>query len=141
MSKMGISIFVVIAIVSTITFIYFALWLSSAINNPNATLAVKGHEGTSVMFGHGYAAIIKDNGELWIWGIGGDPSANDGYERSPQVAWKLADQVAAVVPIGMHMDYSKEAYLCVLKKNASLWIWYISARVEKTMEIIPLTLF
>ena len=118
-----IALLVLIGIIaSTIAYLHY--------NNLGEGLAVVKREGTVISFGFGYVSIVKENGELWIWGMDGDPLANDGYERTSKKAWKLAEQVAAAVPVGIDIRWY-EGYLSLLYEDASLWVWDIAIKRDK----------
>ena len=73
--------------------------INKIINNPNATspknkgLAVTNSSETEISIGVGYVAILKENGELWIWGAELDTSVNNGDGRDSESILKLAENV------------------------------------------------
>ena len=113
-----------------------------ATNNANAVLpqneglpVVKPTE-TEISIGLGYVTIVKKNGELWVWGIEADPSINGEKSQNTQSAWRLAEHVAAAVPVSRRItDAQRGFYLGVLYEDSSLWIWDISRTKDDSGEI------
>jgi alpha-tubulin suppressor-like RCC1 family protein len=128
------------------SYLYFYFWLVRAPNKPNAVLpleegiAATKPDGIIVSFGLDYVAIVKENGELWVWGIDNDPPTEVSYDHTSQKAWKLADHVLSAVPVGMDTHLQGGVFLSALYEDTSLWIWDImrssSHNIIQTPQII-----
>jgi len=86
-------------------------------------LSVKKHDGIGISIGSGYITIVKENSELWIWGV--DKNSSESDARSED-AWKLTDNVAKAIPLAPWSNSEDYPLLGILHKNGSFWIWNIA---------------
>ena len=54
-------------------------------------------DGAIVSFGLGYVTIVKENGELWVWGIGLNPSINTNPNYNSQKIDHIANDEQKVM--------------------------------------------
>lgn len=134
-------IFLVNVVLAASCLLYKFYWPIGAPGDPNAILpqdeghALINHTGTAVSFGLDYIAIVKENGELWIWSMDSVPSTQDEPFCRFGKTWKLADHVADAVHVGTDTNGKRGAFLCVLYEDMSLWAWDISTYREGNREI------
>ena len=137
MKKIILMVFLALALILGI--IFYWLWHVRK-GGPDETLppwsglAVKKHNSTNISFGMGYIAIVKENGELWIWGV--DKNRSENHDRIED-AWKLADNVAKAIPLAPWSDSEAPLFLGILFKDGSFWIWDIAVEMNALGQLQP----
>ncbi|MBA9085094.1 alpha-tubulin suppressor-like RCC1 family protein [Fontibacillus solani] len=63
-----------------------------------------------------YAAAIKTDGSLWMWGVNDYGQLGNGTTKNSLVPVKVMDNVASV-------SLSKSRYVAAIKTDGSLWMW------------------
>ena len=108
----------------------------NAVLPPNEGLPVIRPNETKISIGAGYVAIVKENGELWVWGIEPDSPVNVDNSQVIQSTWKIAENVVSIASVGSTTDTQRRGfYLSILYEDASLWAWDISITKDNHGEI------